>query len=119
VTVNTHVDPGNTVASIAVPPGKYHVIANVNVQLDQTAPDGESTCSINANDAVNVAISYATLSAAQYPIKSLGTHSMQLAWNASQATTFTVGCWFPFTSSTGQAFSSKLSAVAVGAIHLQ
>jgi hypothetical protein len=74
---------------------------------------------MNTSDgAVNVASSYASLSAAQFPIKSVGTHSMQLAWTALQTTTFTVGCWFGFnTNATGQAFQSKLSAISIGALH--
>jgi hypothetical protein len=120
VPITANLDPGNTVATLILPAGNYHLIGNAAVQLDQNSVGGETVCAIYQDGVYIGDSSYATVSPSAWPIGSLGKHFVQgFAIVGSSGSTFTLSCWWPFSASTGQSYPYGLFATRIDSFHVQ
>lgn len=120
--VTATLQPGDTVAQLVLPAGTYHVTAGAAVQMDQTAPDGLSMCALLQDGLmlVDTDVSYTHLSSSSWPNNSIGKHSLQsIVTVDANGSTITLGCWWPFSNTTGQAYPFAIYATKIDSVHLQ
>lgn len=123
VPITSNFEPGDVVATLALPAGYFHVVGSIPVQVDQNSVDGMSTCGLFRNGLAEYDISYAPVSPLSWPIKSVGKHYLQTFIDNvgvyANGSTVTLSCWWPFTTSTGEAFSIQLYATRIDTPHQQ
>ena len=77
VRITATLDPGDTVAKLVLPAGTFHLTGGAVVQVDQNAPDGNSTCALYQDGGYSPDLSYLPLSTDSWPTKSIGKHFLQ------------------------------------------